>query len=79
LPPLSGLSQDELHNAILNERRLELCFEGHRWYDLVRTETFLSTLQAKGYAATAKDMMMPVPQFEIDLNTHLAPQNPGYN
>ena len=79
LPALSGLSQDELNNAILNERRLELCFEGHRWYDLVRTETFLTTLQAKSYPVTAEDMLMPVPQFELDLNSNLAPQNPGYN
>jgi hypothetical protein len=79
LPALSGLTQDELHNAILNERRLELCFEGHRWFDLVRTETFLSTLQSKSYAATEEDKLMPIPQFELDLNEQLAPQNPGYN
>jgi starch-binding outer membrane protein, SusD/RagB family len=78
LPALSGLTQDELHNAILNERRLELCFEGHRWFDLVRTDTFLPTLQGKGYAAGPEDMLMPVPQFEVDLNKNLLPQNPGY-
>jgi starch-binding outer membrane protein, SusD/RagB family len=79
LPALSGLTQDQLNDAILKERRLELCFEGHRWFDLVRTGTFVSTLQGKGYAATEKDMLLPVPQFEIDLNTNLNPQNPGYN
>ena len=78
LAPLSGLSQDELNNAILNERRLELCFEGHRWFDLVRTGTFLSTLQGKNYPAGPEDMLMPIPQFEIDLNKNLSPQNPGY-
>jgi hypothetical protein len=79
LTPLAGLTQDELHDAILQERRLELCFEGHRWFDLVRTDTFLEVLQAKGYPASEKDMMFPVPRFEIDLNTNLLPQNPGYN
>ncbi|HEY9045953.1 MAG TPA: RagB/SusD family nutrient uptake outer membrane protein [Ohtaekwangia sp.] len=78
LPDLAGLTQDALHAAILNERRLELCFEGQRWFDLVRTDTFLPVLTGKGYAATQKDMLMPVPQFEIDLNTSLKPQNTGY-
>lgn len=78
LTPLSGLTQDQLNAAILNERRLELCFEGHRWFDLVRTGTFLPVLQGKGYAAAEKDMLMPVPQFEIDLNTNLLPNNLGY-
>jgi hypothetical protein len=77
LPLLSGLTQDELNDAILNERRLELCFEGHRWFDLVRTD-FVGTLQAKGYTAAEKDMLLPIPQFEIDLNENLRPQNPGY-
>jgi len=78
LTPLAGLTQDQLNDAILNERRLELCFEGHRWFDLIRTETFLPVLQGKGYPATAKDMLMPVPQFEIDINTNLLPNNPDY-
>lgn len=78
LPALSGLTQDQLNTAILNERRLELCFEGHRWFDLKRTGTFLSLLQAKGYTVADKDMMLPVPQFEIDLNKNLKPQNLGY-
>lgn len=78
LTKLSGLTKEQLHDAILNERRLELCFEGHRWFDLVRTDTFLPVLQGKGYAATEKDKLMPVPQFEIDLNTNLLPNNPTY-
>lgn len=32
----SGLSGDELLEFVRNERRRELCFEGHRWFDLRR-------------------------------------------
>jgi hypothetical protein len=45
----------------------------------VRTETFLPVLQGKGYSAGPEDMLMPIPQFEVDLNKNLLPQNPGYN
>ena len=31
-------SQADVKQAIANERRLELAFEGHRWFDLVRTD-----------------------------------------
>ncbi len=37
MPPLpEGLSQDEMREKIKHERRIELCFEGHRFYDLRR-------------------------------------------
>lgn len=37
LPPLlAGLSQDEMRTAIYRERRVEFCFEGKHWYDLIR-------------------------------------------
>jgi hypothetical protein len=37
LPPLqAGLSQEEMRIAIHRERRVELCFEEKRWFDIVR-------------------------------------------
>ncbi len=32
-----AMTQDELIDFILEQRRVELCFEGHRWFDLRRT------------------------------------------
>lgn len=36
LPVIDGLSGKELIQFIREERRKELCFEGHRWFDLRR-------------------------------------------
>jgi hypothetical protein len=37
LLPVSGLTQDEFRTVLLHERRVELAFENHRWFDLRRT------------------------------------------
>ena len=34
---MKAMTQDQLIDAILEDRRRELCFEGHRWFDLRRT------------------------------------------
>lgn len=39
LTPLSGLTKDQFREAVLKERRIELAFENHRWFDLKRTLT----------------------------------------
>lgn len=86
------MSKEAFQHAVLNERRLELPHEGHRWFDLVRTNTFIqrmkehSAYEAKvaeknktDIAKNIKDCMllMPIPQSEIDLNPALI-QNDGY-
>lgn len=51
LAPLSGLDQNAFRSAVLKERRLELAFENHRWFDLKRTmtpETLAEFLNAYG-------------------------------
>lgn len=79
LPDLTGLSKNGLRDAILEERRLELAFEGSRWFDLVRTGKLVSTLTAKGTTNVREfHNLFPVPQFHIGVNPNLAPQNPGY-
>lgn len=46
LAAVNGLSKEEMKNAILNERRLELAFEAHRWDDLIRNEVATTVMQA---------------------------------
>jgi starch-binding outer membrane protein, SusD/RagB family len=43
-------SQDEFRKAIEQERRVELAGEGHRWYDLVRTDRVDALMKAHGDA-----------------------------
>jgi len=78
---LAGLSQDEFREAVYLERRLELVMETHRWFDLVRTGRFVETMQNHtengGTNVQAHNVLMPIPQREIDTNPNLA-QNPGY-
>jgi starch-binding outer membrane protein, SusD/RagB family len=39
LAPLTGLSQEAFAEAVMKERRAELAFENHRWFDLKRAMT----------------------------------------
>jgi hypothetical protein len=76
---------DDARAIIANERRLELAFEGHRWFDLLRTGKALSTMNAQtdsnganlNYNVQPYRLVMPVPQAQIDLNPLLV-QNEGY-
>lgn len=60
--------------AIYNERRLELAGEGHRFFDLVRTDR-TNLLTPFGFVA-GKNEILPLP-FE-DISNTLLVQNPGY-
>ncbi len=62
-------------SAIYNERRLELAGEGHRFFDLVRTQN-TAPLVPFGFQS-GKNEVLPLP-FEDIANTKLV-QNPGYN
>lgn len=82
LTSLTSVTADD----VLNERRLELAFEGQRWFDLVRTEkvmNVLNTLNSRDAGRllmdpiTIEKTLIPVPQPQIDKNPSMA-QNPGY-
>ncbi len=63
--------------AIEHERRIELCFEFHRFFDLVRTGRAMEIMQAKGYDIKETELLFPIPLRAIDVNPDLK-QNPGY-
>lgn len=64
---------DDLVNAILHERRLELAFEGLHRFDLIRTGQPL-----KNPDVPTDRFAWPIPQYEIELSGGVVVQNPGY-
>ncbi len=70
--PVAVAGQANLLDAILNERRLELAFEGFRFFDLRRFGKAEAKLQVE-----ASRLLLPIPQAELDVNPSLQ-QNPGY-
>ncbi len=76
--PVTNITKDDL----LLERRVELAFENHRFFDLLRfdrAESVLSefsTTNSLGYSSS--DLLLPIPQREINLSKGLMSQNPGY-
>ena len=72
-------TQSELLEAILQERRVELFTEqGHRWFDLKRTGRVNEVMGAKKDNWRSTDVLLPIPETELDTNPNLLPQNPGY-
>ncbi len=61
---------------LLQERRVELAFENHRWADLLRFGVAESVMSAQGKPVNGK-LLFAIPQRELDLNSNFA-QNPGY-
>jgi hypothetical protein len=76
-------------NFIFDERSRELCYEGQRWFDLVRTKRLVNAVKTVLFRTgsndgalkiTDKNYLYPIPQSEILNNLAIAPedQNPGY-
>ncbi len=85
---LTYSTQDDLRQKIRKERRRELAFEGHRWYDLKRWNVIVETIKAnlsfqynrpQSYYDFLNDnvKVLPIPYAELANNPNLT-QNPGY-
>jgi len=87
LPASVRGNKEQMLNALLKERRLELAFEGQRWFDLVRlnkVEEVMNTLWSRDSGRHAQKLpftefsyRLPLPQSALDANDNLV-QNPGY-
>ena len=70
-------------DRILEERRLELLAEGHRFFDLVRNS--ITIVRASDYWGSSYEtiemtdhkIIQPIPRVELDANANMV-QNPGY-
>ncbi|WP_421944261.1 RagB/SusD family nutrient uptake outer membrane protein [Pedobacter sp.] len=90
--PVAALNvntQAAFREAIYQERKVELAFENHRWFDLVRTGKAVEIMNAHGqreiakapaqfpigaYVLTPNKTLLPIPQREIILDN--LTQNP---
>ncbi len=75
----SGLSKEQVFQAIVHERRVELAGEQVRFDDLLRWGMAGSELSSFGFQ-TGKHELWPIPDQEISTNASLGSedQNPGY-
>ncbi len=75
----SAVSSNDLLDAILRERQLELFTEfGNRWFDLKRFGQASEVLSPIKPGWQESNILLPLPQDELLLNPNLEPQNPGY-
>lgn len=82
-----GLSKEQFRINILDERMRELCFEGWRRMDLIRTGEFVKLIKERNPWAKAKgtisefNVRWPIPEYELKNNPYMdviKDQNPGY-
>jgi len=74
-------NESSFQQAVLNERLLEFPLEGHRWFDLIRTNTATEEIQSGiGVSIQNYQLLYPVPQSEIEKinNPEIFYQNEGY-
>ncbi|BAV04544.1 Starch-binding associating with outer membrane [Filimonas lacunae] len=73
-----SLTADQLMDEVMLQRKLELFGEqGHRWFDLKRTNRAISELGASRPALVSKPghLLFPIPDNQRSLNTNLTQNN----
>lgn len=84
MPPFpAGLTKSQMRDKIRHERKIELAFEGVRYFDLKRWRIAGEVLNAvtdgiHKYKWEDRFYKWPIPQFEIDISRGVLIQNPDY-
>jgi hypothetical protein len=89
LTDLAGLNYETFKAAVYNEERLESPFEGHRWFDLLRTGRAMEVMNAKlsgpgkptvGVSTPIKEyqLLYPIPALVVITSAPAIAQNGGY-
>lgn len=87
----AGLNQAEFREAVIHEQRIELAFENHRWFHLLRTDKAMAAMTKHGdehrgiqphlsepaYIIEEYKLLYPIPQRELTINPNVN-QNPGW-
>jgi len=71
------ISYGDVTTAIMHERSIELCFEGHRWFDLVRTDKAIEVMQPINGLSDPRNILWPIHEDAINRNPNLV-QNEFY-
>ena len=76
----NNLDYMQFLDKVYHERRLELAFEGQRWFDLIRRpQRAIQILQTQGKSnVTEHRLFLPIPQYVIEETEGVITQNPGY-
>lgn len=77
MPPVTAASQAEMRDKIKHERRIELVFEGHRYWDLLRWKDAESVLNQplKGVKVTnAGNGLFNYAEFTVENRVFIAPK-----
>lgn len=79
IPNSLASTREQIIEAIMQERKVELFTEqGHRWFDLKRTARAAAVLSPIKPNWQNTQVVFPIPEAELLLNTNLLPQNAGY-
>ena len=76
LGTIDSSTPGSFEEKLLQERRIELAFENHRWADLLRFGVADSVMKATGKDPNGR-LLVAIPQRELDLNKEFV-QDPGY-
>jgi hypothetical protein len=89
LAPIGALSQDAFREEVWLQRYLELAFENKMFFDMLRTrkvhndvtgewDDFVGHTTTLGSTFTEKQLLLPLPKQEYDVNPNILPNNPGF-